>query len=95
MPADVVLYTTPICPYCVRAKLFLFRKGVSFREIDVDGDDAKRAWLREASGQRTVPQIFVNGRSIGGCDDMLALDRRGGLDALLAEEPPAGGARLG
>lgn len=87
--ADVVMYRTPICPYCVRAKMLLKRKGVPFKEIDVSGDWDKRAWLAEATGQRTVPQIFINGRSIGGCDELYLLERQGKLDGLLAEAPPA------
>ena len=87
MPADVVVYTTTYCPYCTRAKMHLTKKGVPFKEIDVSDDPEKRRWLMETTKQRTVPQIFVNGKPIGGCDDMLALDRRGGLDPLLAEPP--------
>lgn len=85
--AHVVMYRTPICPYCIRAKALLERKGVSFEEVDVSGDDRKRAWLIETTGQRTVPQIFINGRSVGGCDELHALERRGELDRLLAEPP--------
>lgn len=84
MAAEVLVYTTSYCPYCIRAKSHLTKKGVAFREIDVSGDQAKRQWLRQATGQHTVPQIFVNGQSIGGCDDMIALDRAGKLDPLLA-----------
>lgn len=84
MAADVLVYTTTVCPYCIRAKMHLNKKGVAFKEIDVSGDQEKRAWLKQATGQHTVPQIFINGKSIGGCDDMLALDRAGGLDPLLA-----------
>ncbi len=81
--ADVKVYTTNYCPYCVRAKGLLSRKKVPFTEIDVTHDDEKRAWLTEATGQRTVPQIFIGGRSVGGCDDLHALDRSGELDRLL------------
>lgn len=88
MPAEVKVYTTSYCPYCVRAKRLLAQKGAAFEEIDVEGDQAKRRWLVEVSGQRTVPQIFINGRPIGGFTDMAALDRAGRLDALLAEDPP-------
>jgi len=86
--ATVTIYTTPYCPYCVRAKSHLSKKGVSFSEIDVSGDNAKRSWLRQATGRHTVPQIFINNKPIGGCDDMLALDRAGKLDPLL-DQPPA------
>jgi glutaredoxin 3 len=83
MPAEVIIYTTPFCPFCVRAKAHLSKKGVHYQEINVAGDTAKRAWLRQVTGQTTVPQIFINGAAIGGCDDMLALDRAGKLDPLL------------
>jgi len=82
--ATVTIYLTPWCPYCVRAKGLLERKGVAFTEVDVSDDDAKRKWLRDATGQRTVPQIFINNRPVGGCDELHALDRAGKLDTLLA-----------
>ena len=66
----VTIYTTAWCPYCHRAKALLSKKGVAFDEFDVTGDDAKRAWLLEKTGQRTVPQIFINGVSVGGSDDL-------------------------
>lgn len=84
MAAEVVIYTTTVCPYCIRAKVHLKKKGVDFREVNVSGDDKQRAWLLETTRQRTVPQIFINGRPIGGFDDMIALDRAGKLDPLLA-----------
>ena len=83
--ADVTIYVTSYCPYCTRAKALLTRKGVSFTEIDVGNDPAKRAWLAEQTGMRTVPQVFINGRSVGGSDDIHALDRAGKLDPMLAE----------
>lgn len=89
MSDPVLIYTTPICPYCVRAKQLLNRKGVSFREIDVSNDPERRAYLVETTGQRTVPQIFIAGQSIGGCDDMIALDRAGKLDTLLKRALPS------
>ncbi len=82
----VQVYTKRNCPYCVRAKVLLQRKGVSFEEIDVEEDEAKREWLVEASGQRTVPQVFVDGRSLGGFVDVDALDRAGQLDSILRGE---------
>ena len=83
--ADVEIYTTRVCPYCVRAKSLLQKKGQSFREIDVTHDAEQRAALIEKSGgQRTVPQIFINGQHIGGSDDLYALDREGKLDPLLS-----------
>ena len=81
--ADVKIYVTDYCPYCTRAKGLLNRKKIPFTEINVEGDDAKRAWLVSATKQRTVPQIFIDDRSIGGCDDLHALDRSGQLDKLL------------
>ena len=80
----VEIYTTPYCPYCVRAKALLQRKGVSFSETDVSGDSALRdAMIERAGGSYTVPQIFIDDRHIGGCDDLYALDGQGGLDPLL------------
>lgn len=81
--ADVTLYTTRVCPYCVAAKRLLQARGVPFEEVDVTGDDAKRAWLLEATGRRTVPQIFIRGEAIGGYDDLAALDRSGRLAQML------------
>jgi glutaredoxin 3 len=84
MPAPkVTVYTTTYCPYCVRAKALLKRKGVDFEEVAVDDDDAKRLWLVEQTGQRTVPQIFAGDRSLGGFSDLDALDREGKLDPIL------------
>jgi glutaredoxin 3 len=82
----VQIYTKHYCPYCTRAKALLQKKGVAYEEIDVENDDAKRVWLVEASGQRTVPQIFVDGRSLGGFTDIDALDRQGRLDPILRGE---------
>ena len=82
----VQVYSKQQCAYCVRAKALLTKKGVTFEEIDVEQDDAKRAWLVEASGQRTVPQIFVDGRPLGGFTDLDALDRQGKLDPILRGE---------
>jgi len=80
----IEIYTQPWCPYCERAMHVLSTKGVEFHEINAPGGSAERATARERSGGRTsVPQIFIDGRHIGGCDDLLALDRAGGLDPLL------------
>jgi glutaredoxin 3 len=79
----VEIYTKQQCPYCVRAKALLQRKGVSYQEIDVEGNDELRIWLSETSGQKTVPQIFVDGRPLGGYSDIDALDRQGKLDPIL------------
>jgi glutaredoxin 3 len=85
MTHPVVIYTTTTCPYCIRAKKVLSAKSVDYQEIDVSNDPDTRKYLVEATGQRTVPQIFIAGKSIGGCDDMIALDRQGKLDDLLKE----------
>ena len=82
--ADVVVYSTGWCPYCERAKSLLGSKGVAFREIKVDEDPAERdAMLKRSGGRRTVPQIFVGDRHVGGFDELYALDRTGELDQLL------------
>ncbi len=83
--AEVKMYRTQWCPYCVRAEQLLRGKNVEVEEIDVAGDQATRDWLVEATGQRTVPQIFINGRSIGGYSELSGLDQRGELDALLSQ----------
>jgi glutaredoxin 3 len=83
--AKVVIYTTSICPYCVRAKMLFQRKGVSYEEIDVSRDNDLRLKLMQQTKQRTVPQIFINEQHIGGCDDLYALERQGALDPLLAQ----------
>jgi len=81
----IEIYTTPYCPYCVRAKALLQEKGVDYAETDVSGDDDLRVAMTErAGGRRSVPQIFIDDRHIGGCDDLYALDGRGELDPLLA-----------
>ncbi|EPX84359.1 Glutaredoxin, GrxC family [Rubellimicrobium thermophilum DSM 16684] len=83
--ALIEIYTSPTCGYCHAAKRLLQRKGAAFTEIDVTRDPARRAEMVErAGGRRTVPQIFIDGRHVGGCDDLHALDARGGLDPLLA-----------
>jgi glutaredoxin 3 len=79
----VTVYTKESCPFCVRAKRLLERKGVAFEEVNVEHNDALREWLVERSGQRTVPQIFVGDRSLGGFSDIDALDRDGKLDPIL------------
>jgi glutaredoxin 3 len=81
--AHVDIYTTPSCPYCVMAKRLMREKGVSYDEIDVANDPDKRKWLVEVTGQRTVPQIFIDGNPYGGFTDIAALDRKGELDPLL------------
>jgi glutaredoxin 3 len=79
MPS-VVVYLTRSCPYCVMAVRLLRSKHVPFEEVDVTSDPDKRAWLREATGRHTVPQVFIGGRPVGGFDDLAALERSGELD---------------
>ncbi|MDP1541063.1 MAG: glutaredoxin 3 [Moraxellaceae bacterium] len=81
--ANIRIYTTPYCPYCVRAKQLLRHKQAAFEDIDVSDDPGQRQALIALTGQRTVPQIFINDQSIGGCDDLYALERAGRLDALI------------
>jgi len=80
----VRVYTTLVCPYCIRAKLLLRERGIAFEEIDVTGDHDKRTWLVEKTGRRTVPQIFIGDEAIGGFDDLRELDRTGELGKKLA-----------
>ncbi|MFM8525237.1 MAG: glutaredoxin 3 [Cyanobacteriota bacterium] len=82
--ASVEIYTWRACPFCVRAKALLDRKGVTYREHVIDGDEAARtAMAARSGGRRSVPQIFIDGQHVGGCDDLHALERSGRLDALL------------
>jgi glutaredoxin 3 len=84
--AKVEIYTTMICPYCVRAKRLLAERKADYVEFDVMADSAKRAEMqRRAGGRTSVPQIFINGKHIGGSDELYALDRAGGLAPMLAE----------
>jgi glutaredoxin 3 len=83
MIAEVKVYTTQTCPYCIRAKALLKKRDVPFEEIDVSRDESKRSWLVEASGMRTVPQIFIDGKPVGGSDELHALDASGELERLL------------
>lgn len=87
--AKVEIYTTQTCPYCHRAKALLNQKGVAFHEVDVSYDPDTRRQLVDRTGRRTVPQIFINDQSVGGYDDIAALDRAGKLNALLAASPKA------
>ncbi|HBA39917.1 MAG: glutaredoxin 3 [Deltaproteobacteria bacterium RIFCSPLOWO2_12_55_13] len=79
----VVIYTTTSCPYCTRAKAFLRSKNVDFEEIDVSRDERLQEEIIRLSGRRTVPQIFINGKSVGGFDDIRQMDATGDLDRLL------------
>ncbi|MGE0748164.1 MAG: glutaredoxin 3 [Rhodospirillales bacterium] len=82
---EVLIYSSSWCPFCHRAKRLLTNKGVAFTEIDVDGKpDLRREMVDKAGGRSTVPQIFIGGAHVGGCDDLYALDRAGKLDAMLA-----------
>lgn len=82
--ADVLMYSTRWCPFCVRAKRLLDQKGVNYRDIDVGARPEERATMMEKSGQRTVPQIWIGSHHVGGCDELFALERAGRLDAMLA-----------
>jgi len=87
--AEVVMYSTAWCPYCDRARALLKRKAVPYKEIKVDEEPEQRAIMLERSGgRRSVPQIFIGARHIGGFDDMYALERAGELDALLGSSTP-------
>ncbi|MEO8890874.1 MAG: glutaredoxin 3 [Coleofasciculaceae cyanobacterium] len=84
--ANVEIYTWQTCPFCIRAKMLLWWKGVNYTEYKIDGDEAARAKMSErANGRRSVPQIFINNEHIGGCDDIYALDGKGQLDPMLAQ----------
>lgn len=83
--ARVTLYGTPYCPYCMAARRLLKLKGVAYTEFNVDGDPDKRAEMEQRSGRRTVPQIFIRGRHVGGFDELNALEQNGELDDWLAD----------
>ena len=82
---EVVIYRTPHCGYCVRVHHLLESKGVPFKEVDVSEDAGKRRWLFDVTRQRTVPQVFINGKPVGGFDELAKLNRSGDLDRLLAD----------
>lgn len=82
--ADVVIYTRPFCGFCARALKLLGDKGVAFTEIEAGMDPAKRKEMIDRSGRTTFPQIFVGGTHVGGCDELVALERAGKLDPLLS-----------
>ncbi len=84
--SKIEIYTWRACPFCVRAKQLLDRKGVVYREYAIDGDEPAREAMaiRTGQGRRSVPQIFIDDRLIGGCDDLYALERSGQLDPLLS-----------
>jgi glutaredoxin 3 len=89
--SSITMYTTEVCPYCLRAKALLKARGVTeIDEIRVDRDPAARTTMIERTGRRTVPQIFIGGAHIGGCDDLIELDQRGGLLPLLQPQSAPG-----
>ncbi|MBE9224696.1 glutaredoxin 3 [Phormidium sp. LEGE 05292] len=84
--ANVEIYTWQTCPYCIRAKMLLWWKGVNYTEYKIDGNEEARNQMAErANGRRTVPQIFINNQYIGGCDDIYKLDTEAKLDPLLTQ----------
>ncbi|MFQ5617648.1 MAG: glutaredoxin 3 [Rhodospirillales bacterium] len=90
---EVDIYTTPFCGFCYRAKALLDKKGVRFTEIDVTvTPGARQEMMERAGGQRKVPQIFVDGRHVGGCEELFDLESRGALDSLLGAPPEPEGA---
>jgi glutaredoxin 3 len=83
--AQIEIYTKTTCPYCIRAKRLLDSKGVKYREIGVDfGGAEKQEMVQRANGRMTVPQVFIDGRHVGGCDDLMALEYAGKLDEMIA-----------
>lgn len=80
---EIILYSKQVCPYCVRAAALLKRKGAEFREIKITDEATKIEMMEKSGGRMTVPQIFIGGKHIGGCDDLYALNAAGELDALL------------
>ncbi len=87
---EIVMYSTAFCPYCIRARILLDSKGVSYREFRIDLESQLRVEMEQRSGRTSVPQIFVGDTHIGGFDDMYALERRGTLDVLLRPEANGG-----
>lgn len=83
--ATIEIYSSPFCPFCSRAKQLLTSKGAEFKEIDVMMHPDRRREMEERAGRHTVPQIFIDGTHVGGCDELYALDRKGGLDPMLAQ----------
>jgi glutaredoxin 3 len=83
MTAKVLMYATAACPFCQSAERLLLAKGAQIEKVRVDLEPARRAEMTKKSGRHTVPQIWIDGRHVGGCDDLYALDRAGGLDPLL------------
>jgi len=82
---DTLIYSSAICPFCVRAKMLLDHKGVEYTEIDVDRTPGARQEMMQRAQRHTVPQIFIGETHVGGCDDLFALEQQGKLNALLAD----------
>jgi len=93
--ADVVVYATPYCFYCLRAKQLLSKKGVAFQEVDVGGSGETRGRLVETTGSRRVPKIFINGVLVGGFYELAMMERSGELDELLTNPPAEPGSGPG
>ncbi|MBD2230593.1 glutaredoxin 3 [Phormidium tenue] len=88
MTPTVEIYTWRSCPFCIRAKRLLDQKGIEYTEYAIDGDEAARSKMSErANGRRSLPQIFINDHHVGGCDDLFALDAKGGVEPLLSGSP--------
>ena len=83
--AEVIIYTTNTCPHCVRAKMLLQKKNAEYKEVDASDPDVREDMIKKANGRRTVPQIFINDKPVGGADDLFELESKGELDGLLAE----------
>lgn len=88
--AEIIMYSTASCPYCMRARHLLERKGVAFAEVRVDLEPQRWAEMQRRSGRNTVPQVFIDGTPVGGFDDLAELDFDGELDTLLGKARPAG-----
>ncbi|OGT57035.1 MAG: glutaredoxin 3 [Gammaproteobacteria bacterium RIFCSPHIGHO2_12_FULL_63_22] len=84
---EVIMYSTAVCPYCVAAKNFLKSRGLGYQEVRVDTDPAARALMMERTRRTSVPQIFINGTHVGGYEELVALDRSGGLAPLVEASP--------
>lgn len=81
--SEIIIYSKDVCPYCVRARMLLQKKGASFTEIKITDDKTKEEMMKKSGGRMSVPQIFIGEKHVGGCDDLYALDAAGKLDELL------------
>ena len=94
-PSEIIMYSTTWCPFCDRARALLKAKGATFSEVKIDEDAAQRdIMLKRSGGRRTVPQIFIGERHVGGFDDLYALDRKGELDSLLRAAAAADSSKI-